>query len=86
MKKIKSELKFCIHCMEEHEVDIVEVAETEIFKGRKVKFKAIYQYCPIEDELLETEEMMRVNSLAMKKAYRENQEEVLRLPQPIYED
>ncbi len=71
MKKIKSELKFCIYCMEEHEVDIVEMADTEIFKDEEVTFNGIYQYCPIEDELLETEEMMRANSLAMKDAYRE---------------
>lgn len=71
MKKIRSELKFCIYCMEEHEVDIVEMADTEIFKEEEVSFDAIYQYCPIEDELLETEEMMRINSLAMKDAYRE---------------
>lgn len=71
MKKIKSELKFCIPCMEEHEVDIVEMAETEIFKDEEVSFDAIYQYCPIEDELIETEEMIRANNLAMKEAYRE---------------
>lgn len=56
--------------MEEHEVDIVEMADAEIFKDEEVSFNAIYQYCPIEDELLETEEMMRVNILAMKDAYR----------------
>lgn len=71
MKKIKSELKFCIHCMEEHEVDIVKIKDSEIFKDEEVNFDAIYQYCPMEDELLETEEMMRINSLAMKDAYRE---------------
>lgn len=70
MKKIKSELKFCIYCMEEHEVDIVEMKDTEIFKDEEVNFKGTYQYCPIEDELLETEEIMRSNDLAMKDAYR----------------
>lgn len=70
MKKIKSEKKLCLICMEEHEVDIVEIIDTEIFKGEEVDFKAIYEYCPIGDELLETEEMIRSNSLAMKDAYR----------------
>lgn len=70
MKKIKSELKFCIYCMEEHEVELVEIKDTEIFKDEEVNFKGTYQYCPIEDELLETEEMMRSNDLAMKDAYR----------------
>lgn len=57
--------------MEEHEVDTVEIIETEIFKEEEVSFKAIYEYCPIGDELLEKEEMIRSNSLAMKDAYRE---------------
>ena len=71
MKKINSELKFCIQCMEEHEVDIVEVADAETYKGEEVSFNAIYQYCSAEDGLLVTEEMIRANDLAMKDAYRE---------------
>ena len=57
--------------MEEHEVDIVEVADAEIYKGVEVSFNAIYQYCSAEDGFLETEEMIRANALAMKDAYRE---------------
>ena len=57
--------------MEEHEVDIVEIIDTEIFKDEEIDFKAIYEYCPIGDKLIETEEMIRSNSLAMKDAYRE---------------
>ena len=71
MKKINTELRFCIYCMEEHEIDIVEMMDTEIFKDEEVTFKGTYQYCPIEDELVETEDMIRANSLAMKDAYRE---------------
>ncbi|MGO1368501.1 hypothetical protein [Senegalia sp. (in: firmicutes)] len=70
MKKLKSEKKLCLICMEEHEVDIVEMIDTEIFKGEEVTFKAIYEYCNVGDELLETEEMIRANSLAMKDAYK----------------
>ena len=51
-------------------MEIVEMRDSEIFKGEEVVFNAIYQYCPIEDELLETEEMMRSNNLAMKNTYR----------------
>lgn len=69
MKIIKREKKLCLVCMEEHEVDIVEVVETEIFKDEEVTFTATYEYCPIGDEFLETEEMIRSNSLAMKDAY-----------------
>ena len=71
MKKIKSERKLCLICMTEHEVEIVEIIETEIFKNEEVTFRATYEYCSIGDELLETEEMIRANSLAMKDAYRE---------------
>ena len=70
MKKIKSEKRLCLICMEEHEVDIVEIIDTEVFKDKKVNFKAVYQYCPIGDEFIETEEMIRLNSLAMKDAYK----------------
>jgi|LFRM01.2.fsa_nt_gb hypothetical protein len=33
MKKVKSENKLCFMCMKEHEVDTVEVIESEIYKG-----------------------------------------------------
>lgn len=56
--------------MEEHDVDIVEVIDNEIFKGEEVAFTSTYEYCSNADELLETEEMIKANSLAMKDAYR----------------
>ena len=71
MERIKSEKKLCVLCMEEHEVDIVEVVDEEFFKGEEVTFPATYEYCSCADEYLETEEMMKTNSLAMKDAYRE---------------
>ncbi|BEP30324.1 type II toxin-antitoxin system MqsA family antitoxin [Helicovermis profundi] len=70
MKKIKSEKKLCLICMEEHEVDTVEVIDNEIYKGEEVEFKSIYEYCFHADEYLETEEMIKANSLSMKDAYR----------------
>ena len=73
MKKIKSEKKLCLICMEEHEVNLVEVLDTEIFKGEEVSFTATYEYCSNADEYLETEEMIRTNNLAMKNAYRVKQ-------------
>jgi len=57
--------------MEEHEVDIVDIMDEEIYKGEKVSFNAIYEYCVSSDEYLETEEMIKANSLAMKDAYRQ---------------
>ena len=48
------------------EVDIVEIEDAKIFKDGEISFIATYQYCPIEDKLLETEDMMRNNILAIR--------------------
>ena len=61
MKKIKSEKKLCLVCMEEHDVDTVEIIDNEIFKDEEVTFSAVYEYCSNGEEYLETEEMIRVN-------------------------
>jgi len=71
VRKIASEARLCKICMEQHDVDVVEVMDEEIFKGEEVVFKATYEYCPNADEYLETEEMVKRNSLAMKDAYRQ---------------
>ena len=70
MKTIKSEKKLCLICMEEHEVKTVILEDTEEFKGQEVFFDGIYEYCAYADEYLETEDMIKANSLAMKDAYR----------------
>jgi putative zinc finger/helix-turn-helix YgiT family protein len=71
MRTIKSEIKLCLTCMEEHEVQTIIVTDNEEFKGAEVTFDATYDYCSNTDEYLETEEMVKANSLAMKDAYRE---------------
>lgn len=70
MKIIKSEQKLCLSCMEEHSVDLVEVIEQEAYKGVDLEFTASYEYCSNTDEYLESEDMIRANSLAVKDAYR----------------
>ncbi|MGM8213438.1 type II TA system antitoxin MqsA family protein [Virgibacillus sp. W0430] len=70
MKRLKSEKKICLLCMEEHVVETVEVIEHDIFKGEEVSFTAKYEYCGVTEDFLETEEMIKANSLAMKDAYR----------------
>lgn len=70
MRTIKKEFKQCGSCMEEHEVEIVEIEETGTFKGKSVTFNATYEYCVNTDEYSETEELLRKNSLAQKDAYR----------------
>lgn len=54
--------------MEEHEVKTVEILETEMVKEKEVQFKAIYEYCERADELLETEDFIRLNSKSMRAA------------------
>lgn len=71
MKEIKSEKKLCLLCMDEHDVQTVILLDTEEFKGEEVRFDATYEYCTHADEYLETEDMIKSNSLAMKDAYRE---------------
>lgn len=66
MKILKSEHKLCLICMEEHEVQMVEIEESAMKGDRKISFQAIYEYCSRADELLETEEMIRKNSNALK--------------------
>jgi len=70
MKKIKLANEFCIMCMKEHEIDIVEKEEENVFKGEEVKFLVTYKYCSNIDQYSESEEMMNENSLRMKDAYR----------------
>lgn len=71
MEKIKNEKKLCLICMDEHEVQTVILEDIEEFKGEEVSFDATYEYCVHADEYLETEDMIKANSLAMKDAYRE---------------
>ncbi len=56
--------------MEEHETATVEVIEQEAYKGVDLEFTATYEYCSNTDGYLETEDMIRANSLALKDAYR----------------
>lgn len=70
MEKINTKYKLCLSCMEEHDVDLVEMSESGTFKDEQVEFLAVYEYCSNTDEYLENEEMIRSNSLALKDAYR----------------
>ena len=60
----------CPCCMQEHEIHTVQIKDENIFKGEKVEFDAIYEYCDQADELYSTEEMMSENDISMKNAYR----------------
>ena len=66
LKILKKEHKLCLICMEEHEVQTVEIEEFDI--NEEFSFEAVYEYCDRADELLETEEMIRKNSSSRKAA------------------
>lgn len=70
VKIINSEHRLCISCMKEHNIDIIETEEQVTFKDIRIKYHATYEYCSNTDEYLETEDMIRANSLAVKDAYR----------------
>lgn len=56
---------FCLLCMKRHTRMLVTVSEEE---SDGVRYSATYEYCPETDEHLETEELMRKNSLAYRAA------------------
>lgn len=70
MKTVKCEKKLCLMCMQEHDIQTIIQTDTELYKNQIVSFNAAYEYCEFADELLETEEMIKSNSLAMKDAFR----------------
>ncbi len=67
---IKTEEKKCLCCMETHDVKLVAVEETTIFKGVPVKHIARYEYCDTAEEFLSDGELIASNDIAMKNAYR----------------
>lgn len=71
MNVIKTINKLCLSCMEVHDVMIVEVIEQNIFKNEEVKYTATYEYCSETEEYSETEEMIKLNDLSFKDAYRQ---------------
>ncbi len=71
IKVIEVRKELCLSCMEVHNVRIVEIIEEELYKDVKVWFPATYKLCDNTNELIEDEEMIRNNSLAMKSSYEE---------------
>ena len=70
MKILKTQCKLCLSCMEEHEVQEVEVLEENICNDKVVHYSATYEYCSFADEYTQTEEMIRKNNIAFKDAYK----------------
>lgn len=70
MKVIDVQKKLCLCCMEEHDVHTVTVREKNTFKGTEVEYDAKNFYCDRADEYFCDEEMISVNDVAMKNAFR----------------
>ncbi|MBO7340900.1 MAG: DUF4065 domain-containing protein [Lachnospiraceae bacterium] len=70
MKTLKTTLMLCPCCMEVHEVKTVRVKENATFKGQKISYDAVYQYCDKADELYANEQQMQENDISLKDAYR----------------
>ena len=68
MKILKREHKLCLICMEEHEVQTVEIEESANIGEMEISFQAIYEYCNRADEFLETEDLIRRNAKVIKAA------------------
>lgn len=70
MDVIRKDIKTCLSCMEEHDVTTVIVPEESTFKGKRVAYQAIYEYCDYSEEFSANEDLLKLNGLAMKDAYR----------------
>lgn len=70
MEVINRTRGICVSCMEEHEVLTVRVPEKSMFKGTWVNYVATYEYCENSEEFWETDEMISMNNIALKNAYR----------------
>ena len=67
MKMISEITQLCAGCMNIHTMQVVEIEETELYKGKLVSFVAEYNYCEVSDTLIENEEQIRGNFEKMKK-------------------
>ena len=70
MKILKTEHRLCPCCMEEHDVQTIEVTEKNVFKGTPVEYPAVYTYCDRADETYAEEQQISANDISMKNAYR----------------
>ena len=47
MRILKMETKECPYCTRQHPVATMAVEETNIYKGVKVSYEAVYEYCGV---------------------------------------
>ncbi len=70
MNIIKKVNKACVSCGKEHDVEIISENESITYKNAGVTYEAIYEYCSNTGAYLETEEMMKLNGIAIRDSYR----------------
>lgn len=70
MKILKKEKRLCTCCMNEHEVQFVQMREQTTFKSKNITYNANYMYCDIADEYYVDEHQMQENDINLKNAYR----------------
>lgn len=68
MKKLGSEVKYCILCKEVHEVDTVERIDCIEYRGEEIMFTAVYEYCKKSRRYMENSNMVKKNRLAKDAA------------------
>lgn len=59
----------CLACMEEYIVLIVVNKEEEEYRGKKVEYEPVYEYCYLTEDLLEDEELRVENTGRLEKEY-----------------
>ena len=72
MRILKKEFRQCACCMETHEVALVRFQTYMTFKGEKVEYEAVAEYCELADEYYTSGDMLNENDMAMKNAYRKD--------------
>jgi putative zinc finger/helix-turn-helix YgiT family protein len=70
MKVLGKEKKLCLSCMEEHEVQYVEIIEENIFRGVLVQYPARFEYCLNTEEFTTFDVTLDTNDISFKNAYR----------------
>ena len=69
MRILKMETKECPYCTRQHPVATMAVEETNIYKGVKVSYEAVYEYCGVADEWHAVGDMSSQNHRSMVEAY-----------------
>jgi len=67
---VKKDLKLCMICMQEHQIEIVIERTKNIFKNEEIKYDEKMFYCPNAEEYSIPEDFIKENDKNMKDAYR----------------